>query len=138
MIFRNASLFIISDEEVEERFVLNSFFEDFDENFVIKNERAIWGVRYIDRYGDAVRANKWRRILGLQLKDETRLPNNEVKIILAKAAEIKRDGFNEGLKKYQVDYFIWDKNKNPDWRLNNQNFIESVFKNNNFVIYKIK
>ena len=135
---RNANLFIISDVEAEERFILGNFFEDFDENFVVENERTIWGVRYIDRYGDAVQANKWRKLLGLQLKDETRLPENEVKIILAKAVEIKRGGLNEGLKKYQVDYFIWDKNKNPDWYLNNQNFLESVFKNNNFVIYKIK
>lgn len=113
---RYANLFIMTDEEVEERFIFNNFFEKFDRDFVIKNERAIWGVRYIDRYGDAVQANKWRRLLGLKLKDETRLFENEIEKVLAKAGEIQKSPPDKSLKKYQVDYFIWDKNKNPNWK----------------------
>ena len=106
----------MTDEEVSERFILNNFFEEFDKDFVIKNERAIFGVRYIDRYGDAIQANKWRKLVGLKLKDETRLPENEIEKILTKAGEIQKSQFGRNLKKYQVDYFIWDKNKNPNWK----------------------
>ncbi|MEK7659272.1 MAG: hypothetical protein AAB338_01290 [Patescibacteria group bacterium] len=113
---RYANLFIMPDKEAEERFILNNFFEEFDKDFVIKNERAIFGVRYIDRYGDAVQANKWRRLLSLGLKDEIRLPENEIEKVLTKAGEIQISPLDKSLKKYQVDYFIWDKNKNPNWK----------------------
>ena len=112
---RYANLFIMPDKEAEERFIFNNFFEEFDKDFVIKNERSIFGVRYIDRYGDAVQANKWRKLFNLKLKDETRLPENEIERILIKAEEIQRNPPDKSFKKYRVDYFIWDKSKNPNW-----------------------
>lgn len=133
---RYANLFIISDEEVEERFILNNFFEKFGRDFVVENERSIWGVRYIDRYGDAVQANKWRKLLNFKLKDETRLPEGEIERILTKAGEIQRDPFDKNLKKYRVDYFIWDKNKNPSWNLKKLD-LEPVYDFENIYIFKI-
>lgn len=135
---RYANLFIISDREVEKRFILSNFFEKLNPDFVASNERAIWGVRYVDRYGDAVQANKWRKILGVKLKDETRLPEEEINRILAKAGQIQSRSFEEGLKDFMIDYFVWDKNKDSNWRLDNQRFLESVFENRDFVIYKAK
>ena len=139
---RYANLFIMADNEVGERFILNNFFEEFDRDFAVENERAIWGVRYVDKYGDAVQANKWRKLLGLELKDETRLPEEEINKVLTRAAEIQNnsleEGIEEGTKDYKADYFIWDKNRNPDWQLNNQKFLESVFENSDFVIYMAK
>lgn len=135
---RYANLFIISDDEAGERFVLNNYFEKFDRDFAVQNERAIWGVRYVDRYADVVQANKWRKILGLGLKDETRLPEQEINKILAAASQIQKDFFEKGLKKYRVDYFVWDKNKNFDWQLANQNFLEKAFEDENFAIYQRK
>ena len=132
---RNANLFIISDAEVEDRFILNNFFEKFDRGFVIQNERAIWGVRYIDRYGDAVQANKWRKLFNLELKDETRLPENEIERVLAKAGEIQTDQPSKDLKKYRVDYFIWDKNKNPNWNLEKLD-LEPVYDFENIHIFR--
>ena len=132
---RNANLFIISDAEVEDRFILNNFFEKFDRDFVIQNERAIWGVRYIDRYGDAVQANKWRKLFNLELKDETRLPENEIERVLAKAGEIQTDQPSKDLKKYRVDYFIWDKNKNPNWNLEKLD-LEPVYDFENIHIFR--
>lgn len=144
---RYANLFIISDEEVEERFILNNFFstyggftaggEKFNRDFVVENERAVWGVRYVNRYGDAVQANKWRRLLGLKLKDETRLPEEEINRVITKSREIQKDDFEKGFKKYKVDYFVWNKNKNPEWQLNNQKFLEGIFEDKDFVIYRV-
>ena len=133
---RYANLFIMTDEEVYERFILNNFFEEFDKDFVIKNERAIFGVRYIDRYGDAVQANKWRKLAGLKLKDETRLPENEIEKVLTKAGEIQRSPFEKNLKKYQVDYFVWDKNKDPNWNLEKLD-LEPVYNFENIYVFKI-
>lgn len=133
---RYANLFIMTDEEVFERFILNNFFEEFDKDFVIKNERAIFGVRYIDRYGDAVQANKWRKLAGLKLKDETRLPENEIEKFLTKAGEIQRNPFDKSLKKYRIDYFIWDKSKNPNWKPEKLK-LESVYDFKNIYIFKL-
>lgn len=132
---RYANLFIISDREVEERFILNNFFEKIDRDFVIERERSIWGVRYVDRYGDAVQANKWRKLLGLKLKDETRLPENEIERILIKAGEIQKNPPDKSFKKYRVDYFIWDKNKNPNWNLEKFD-LEPVYDSENIHIFK--
>ena len=112
---RNANLFIISDKEVEERFILNNFFEKFDRDFITENERAIWGVRYVDRYGDAVQGNKWRRLFGLKLKPETRTPEEEIEKIINMASNLQGRELKEELTGYKVDYLIWDKEKNPDW-----------------------
>ena len=133
---RYANLFIMPDAEVEERFILNNFFEEFDKDFVVKNERAIFGVRYIDRYGDAVQANKWRKLAGLKLKDETRLPENEIEKVLTQAGEIQRSPFDKSLKKYQVDYFVWDKNKDPNWNLEKLD-LEPVYNFENIYVFKI-
>lgn len=135
---RYANLFIMPDEEVEKRFILNNYFEKFDRDFVVENERAIWGVRYVDRYGEAAQANKWRKLLGFGLKDEIRLPEEEINKVLAAAGQIQKDSFEKGLKKYRVDYFVWDKNKNPDWQPGSQIFLEDVFENKDFVIYRKK
>lgn len=129
-----ASLFFISDQEVLERFVLNNYFEKFDRDFVIENERSIWGVRYIDRYGDAVQANKWRHLLGLELKDETRLPEEEINKIIAKAQKIQKSDFEKELKKYRVDYLVWNKEKNPHWLIPDS--FEKVFEVNKFAVFK--
>ncbi|MEK7203824.1 MAG: hypothetical protein AAB627_01960, partial [Patescibacteria group bacterium] len=135
---RYANLFIIPDAEVEERFILNNFFEEFDRDFVIGNERSILGVRYIDRYGDAVQANKWRRTLGLKLKDETRLPEEEVNKVLALATRVQKSSFEAALKDYKIDYFVWDKNKDPGWRLNDRRFLKAVFENEGLAIYSFE
>ncbi len=133
---RNANLFIMSDTEIQERFILNNFFEELDRDFVFENERAIWGVRYADKYGDAVQANKWRRLLGLKLKDETRLPEEEINKVIAVAQEIRKDNFGKRLKKYRVDYIIWDTNKDQGWHLDKQNF-DKIFEQSGFIVYKL-
>lgn len=133
---RAANLFFVSDREVLERFVLNNFFERFDRNFVIENERAIWGVRYIDRYGDAVQANKWRRLLGLKLKDETRLPEEGVGMIMAQAAELQKVKLKDGLKNYRVDYLVWDREVNSHWKISEKEF-EKIAELGHFYIFKV-
>jgi len=131
---RAANLFLMPDSEVKERFILNNFFEKFDRDFVIKNERSIWGVRYIDRYGDAAQANKWRRLIGLKLKDETRLPEEEINKILVEVSKVQKNSFTERFKKYKADYFVWDRIKNPDWLIPDS--FEKIYETNQFAIFE--
>ena len=132
---RYANLFIMSDGEILERFILNNFFEEFDEKFIIENERSIWGVRYIDRYGDALQANKWRRLFGFKLKDETRLPESEIERVLIKAGEIQTGQPDKSLKKYRINYLIWDRTKNPNWEPGKFN-LEPIYNFENIYIFR--
>lgn len=133
---REGNLFFISDAEVLDRFVLNNFFKDFNKDFIIENERAVFGVRYIDGYGHIVQGNKLRRLLGVEPKPEIGLPDKEITKVAKRAGELLKGDFVEELKKFRVDYLIWDKNKNPEWKINSKNF-QPVFQNNNLIIFKL-
>ena len=132
---REANLFFISDAEVLDRFILNSFFEKFNEDFIINNDRSIYGVRYIDAFGHTVQANKLLRLLGLKLKPEVYLPEEAIEKVITRAKELQKNDFIDELKKFRVDYLIWDKNKNPNWKINAKNF-KPVFKSDNLIIFK--
>ncbi len=133
---REANLFFISDKEVLDRFIINNFFERFNEDFIIKNIRSIYGVRYIDTYGHAVQGNKLRRLLGINPEPEIYLPENAVQKVLSRAQELQSGDFTKELSRYKIDYLIWDKNKNPDWRIN-QNAFKKVFEDKRLLIFEL-
>ncbi len=133
---RSSNLFFISDPEVLERFILNNYFEKFDRDFVIQNERSIWGVRYIDRYGDAVQANKWRIFLGLKLKDDTRLPEEEVNKIMIEAEELQNSKLKDGLRDYRANYLVWDREKDPHWKISENDF-KKIADFSQFAVFEI-
>lgn len=131
---REANLFFISDKEVLDRFILNNFFEKFDRNFIVENDRAIYGVRYINAYGHTVQTNKLRQILGLKKEPEVYLPDEAIGNVMKRTEELQKGNFLEELKKYKIDYLIWDKNKNPEWKMDIY-FSKKLYENNNFIIY---
>ncbi len=133
---RDANLFYISDSEVLDKFILNNFFEKFNDSFITENVRQVYGVRYVDAYGHAVQGNKLRGLLGLKLESEVYFPNEAIQRVVTRAEELQKGDFIKEIKKYRVDYLIWDKNKNPDWKLNSANF-QPIFQRDNLIIFKI-
>ena len=131
---REANLFFISDKEVLDRFIINNFFEKFNKDFITKNVRSVYGVRYIDAYGHAVQGNKLRRLLGIKPEPEIYLPDQEIVEVISRAKELQKDSFIKNLKKYRIDYLIWDKNKNLEWKMDIY-FSKKLYENNNFIIY---
>lgn len=134
---REANLFFISDKEVLDRFIINNFFENLDPDFILKNARAIYGVRYIDAYGHAVQSNKLRRVLGIKLEPEIYLPGEEIEKVVNRAKELQAGDFEKELKTYRIDYLIWDKNNNPNWRINLKLW-KPVFESGGLLIYRTK
>jgi len=132
---REANLFFISDKEVLDRFILNNFFSAFGKDFIIENDRSVYGVRYIDAYGHTVQANKLRRLLGLKTEPEVYLPEEAIQKVIGRAAELQKGNFVEEIKNYRIDYLIWDKNKNPDWEVNSKNF-KPIFLSGDLIIFK--
>ncbi|MDP2638737.1 MAG: hypothetical protein Q8P06_01035 [Candidatus Azambacteria bacterium] len=154
---REANLFFISDAEVLDRFILNNFFsakggsqpkadqplagakssggEYFNKDFIVNNDRSIYGVRYIDIYGHTVQANKLRRLFGLKPESEIYLPEEAIEKVIMRAEELQKGDFIEELKKFHIDYLIWDKNKNPNWKIDASAF-KRMFQNGDLIIFK--
>ena len=132
---REANLFFISDKEVLNRFILNNFFKKFDKDFIIENDRSVYGVRYIDAYGHTVQGNKLRRLLGIKPESEIYLPQEAIEKVIMSAKELQKGDFIQELKRFRVDYLVWDKNKNPDWEMNSKNF-KPVFSSGDLIVFK--
>lgn len=50
---------------------------------------------------------------------------------------LENDGFNKLLKKYGVNYVVWDKNKNPEWDLSAIAGLKQMVVSNNIYLYSL-
>jgi len=53
------------------------------------------------------------------------------------AENLKKRSFEDLIKKYKTDYLVWDKNRDQDWKINEQNFLQLLFELDSVAIYKI-
>ncbi len=67
----------------------------------------------------------------------TCMPNKVLDDLVNEYTESYDTTISEYLKKYRLDYILWDKNKNPGWDLTGVD-VESVFSQNNIVLYQVK
>lgn len=134
---RFANLFFIPDEEVYERFVINNFWEKFDDEFIYEHQRFIWGVHYIDEYGHHLSKNKIRKLLFLPAEDKERIPIEKIAEFKAIVAKMQAGSIADYILKYRVDYLIWDKKNNPNWELNDLDLLNIVYQQGDFVIYQL-
>lgn len=51
---------------------------------------------------------------------------------------LKNNGFNKLLKKYGVNYVVWDKNKYPEWDLSAVSGLKPLTSYNNIYLYELK
>ncbi|MFA6304881.1 MAG: hypothetical protein WCV73_00135 [Patescibacteria group bacterium] len=133
---QTCSLFFVSDAEVQERFAINQYFNPISENDLLKFERSIWGTRYINYWAHEQSKNKLRKIFLIPAHDYPRIPETEIVRIGSLINEVKKSDFRDVLKKYQVDYLIWDKNKDPHWQLDRYDFLKTVYSSENFEIFQ--
>lgn len=128
-----ANLHFISDQEVKERFVINNYFNDIDDDFIQENLRDIWGVHYIDEQAHKRSKNK---ILKIFKKDKALgplIPDEEYESFIGLRDELLKKDFVDLIKDYRVDYLISD---NEYFKKHDQ--FEKVFESNGKVIYKVK
>lgn len=133
---REANLFFLSNEEVYERFIINNYYKDFTVEFILENERFLWGAHYRDENGHTSSKNKFRKILTLEPIKFDRVPDDKINEVLSLAEQIKSKTLEENLAKYRVDYLIFD-NNNDFWLKEDLNFAELVSNDNGFFIYKV-
>ena len=51
---------------------------------------------------------------------------------------LKNGGFDKLLKKYGVNYVVWDKNKNPEWDISVIPGLKQLIKSNDIYLYELK
>jgi len=127
----------MTNQEIWQRFIINNYWENFDEEFIKKNERGLFGTKYISAYNHNLSKNKLRKIFFLPSKEYIRISNEEVNQIIALARQMQSQNFKDLLDDYQVDYLVLDKNIDINWKIKDQNFLIPLFEANNIVIYKL-
>jgi len=107
--FSNAARFsFVPTQEIMDRFILSHYFERIDRDFVVANIRSIYGVGFIDQALHARQENRIRRLFGLSSKPVVMIPEELVERVIERARELRRSDFERELKKYRVDYLVWD------------------------------
>jgi len=139
-VFSGGYLFFMPDKEVQERAVLSHYWDDFfnkeSENYV-SYERLIKGNYYITLSGHLKQRNKLRSWFGLAPVKYEEIPREEIDEFLELARDIQGQDFETQIKKYRVDYFIWDKKNVSHWPVEKLEFLEPLYEANDIVIYKI-
>ncbi|MDO8493079.1 MAG: polysaccharide deacetylase family protein [bacterium] len=108
----NAGLFLISDDEMENRFVIQNFFtEGIDVEYIKHHNVEIWTNKFIERYQSESNRKKIISFITRQPRKEVEfIPKEYIDRILAKVDSYQKLGFEQSLKQYAVDYILLDKN----------------------------
>lgn len=108
--------------------------EDDDDNSYLKSDykniEGFWSGYDYYAYKNKIAANdqelKQER---LEIVDRLNKEYNE--------AMLKNDGINKLLKKYEVNYVVWDKNISPEWDLSGIQGLKQVVSYNNIYLYSL-
>lgn len=132
-----AILSFMTDDEAYRRFITNRYFDKFDTDYVRYSHRQIFGGYYVNEYGHNMSKNKLRKLLGMDQVKYEMVPDVAVQKIMDKASVIQKDDFEIALKTYRVDYFIWDKLKDPHWKVEEVDFLERVYEYKGIIVYRV-
>jgi len=136
--FGMAGLFLMPDLEFQKRFILNHYWNEIDETFAIDNKFGIWGAYYQTKYDHEQTKNRIRKLFFLPNQEYIKIPQEKIDSFLKLSEEVKAKDFEEQIKKYRVDYFVWDKENDSNWLVENLEFLEPIYEVNNMAVYKIK
>lgn len=131
-----AGLHFVSNGEVQERFVLNNFWDTFNPTYAVANRFNIWGAYYPTLYDHNQSKNKIRSWFGLAEKEYVKYPPEAIDSFLRLAEKVQSQDFATQLKKYRVNYFVEDK-KNDRWPIDKLLFLKPVFQTDDLLIYEV-
>lgn len=133
-----ARLFFLSTDELIDRFLLAHYYENIDEDFIRLHERQIYGVQFINAAAHRSQENRARSLLGLPAKPDVSLPDEAVERVFRRRDEIRERGFDRELKKYRVDYVIWDTETLPGAAFDALGFLKKIQAVDSFTIYRVR
>ncbi|MHB1316311.1 MAG: hypothetical protein ACYCZW_00450, partial [Minisyncoccota bacterium] len=78
------------------------------------------------------------RLLHQNILQNDFIPENVIQEVSLEAQRIQSMSFEDVIKRYKVDYILWDSVKNPQWNIKNISVFKKVFSSNNITIYEIQ
>lgn len=138
----NAGMYLMSDEELENRWVIQHFFDGIKE-VDISGNRYIWINKFLDTYLNAeVRRKIAQFIIGKKFPETVLMEREYIDRVIASYIKFKQGGFEKALKTYGVDYIIIDSNdaeyENLVGQFENYAFLERLATVDGAVIFKIR
>lgn len=125
----NAGLFLISDDELENRWAIQNFFKNgIDAKYIEKHSVEIWADKFIEKYQHQKIKNKILSLTGIRKADASIIfiPKEYIDRVLSKIAFYRKQGFKKSLKQYSVDYILLDKS-DAEYGFLSENFSEYQF-----------
>jgi hypothetical protein len=138
-----AGMSLVSDDELENRWVIQNFWSDVNAKYMTDNERSIWLNKFVDTYQSSeVRRKILQFVTGRKYAETVLMDPKYIDEVLTKYKQFKQEGFEKAIKTYLVDYVILDTN-NAGYNGLEEKFKKYPFliwqaKINNFVIYKVQ
>ncbi len=139
----DAGLSLMSDVELENRWVIQHYFDPVNDKYVIDHEREIWANKFIETYQSKESRRKILQLItGKQYPDTVLINQTDVDRVVNQYKKIQSLGFEKALKTYSVDYIILDKSYNQYSKLvaefNFYKFLDISKQIGDTVIYKVK
>jgi len=136
-VFYGGHLYFVPTQEIQERFVLSHYWDEINQEYAIQYKFGIWGAYYQTNYDHNQSKNKIRKLFFFPEKEYIKIPQEKIDEFLNLAHDIQSKDFEQQIKKYRVDYFVWDKKNDLNWQVDKLNFLEQVYEVNDMVVYKV-
>ncbi len=138
----NAGFSLMSDAELEDRWVIQKFFDQVKESDISTN-RDIWSNKFIDAYQNKESRRKILELITRKKYPESVLMDRRyIDRVLEKDRAFKALGFEKALKTYSADYLVLDTKDSRylalDKVFRSSAFLEELARINDIVIYKVR
>ncbi|MFA4833294.1 MAG: hypothetical protein WC619_00425 [Patescibacteria group bacterium] len=114
-LFTNAysSYYLTSDMELEERWVIQNIFnENINYDYILKNNRGIWGNKFIDNYQNKEVRRKIKEFFtGKEYDGNALVPDEYITRVLNKYNNFRKVDLKELFSRYSIDYVLLDGDK---------------------------
>ena len=102
-------LFLASDDELENKWVIQNFFtEAIDKKYIENSSMNIWDSKFIERYQNEAVRNKILSFLKIKkdIPASVLVPEEYIDRVLQKVDFYQKMGFEKALKQYTVNYIL--------------------------------
>ena len=131
----DAELFFLTDKEVENRFIINHYFDTFTPEYVLSNQRSIFGGYYINQFGHTRSEDFLKKLLHLPYPPNQLLPQTVINSVISDAQKIQQNNLTTEIKTYKIDYLIWDSVHDPKWLV--PKTYKLLYSSDGIFIYKV-
>lgn len=141
--FGYAGYYLMSDNELEERWVRQNIFNDhINTDFIRNSYKSIWANKFIDKYQNASVRNKiLNKITRHPMPELELVPEVYIERVFNEYNEAKKENLETALKKFKIDYILLDTKTEDGARIaeeiKKETFLKPIQEFGTRVIYKV-